>query len=384
MAETWLVGGAVRDALLGLPAQERDWVVVGSTPEAMRAAGFRQVGRDFPVFLHPETGEEYALARTERKSGHGYHGFEVHAGPEVSLEQDLERRDLTINAMARGADGTLVDPFGGQEDLAARRLRHVSPAFREDPLRVLRVARFAARLAPLGFEVAATTRELMAAIAADGELEWLAGERIWQETERALGEPRPERYFDELAACGALPAILPELANHWDVAHRHARPALQAATGYHEATVRFAAACHELEPTDELTPLCRRLPVPRRYRALAHAAADGWPLFAVLRASDGDAVWQLLQRVGAVRHPRALDHLTNAWSAAARARGTDPDERVAVLQRGLRAALKVRGRDVAASGLSGPAVGLELERQRATAVREAVQGGGSLNGQGSQ
>ena len=206
------VGGAVRDSLLGYPFHETDWVVVGGSPEDLLNQGYQQVGRDFPVFLHPVTKEEYALARTERKKGHGYHGFEVHADPSVTLEQDLSRRDLTVNAMAMTTDGDIIDPYGGQADLQARVLRHVSPHFVEDPLRVLRVARFAARYHPMGFSIAAETMALMTDIVATGELAHLSQERIWTETERALGEQQPAVYFRVLARCNALQALFPALA----------------------------------------------------------------------------------------------------------------------------------------------------------------------------
>ncbi|MGL5532391.1 MAG: multifunctional CCA tRNA nucleotidyl transferase/2'3'-cyclic phosphodiesterase/2'nucleotidase/phosphatase, partial [Plesiomonas shigelloides] len=202
--QTYLVGGAVRDQLLGLNVTERDWVVVGATPEQLLAQGYQQVGRDFPVFLHPRTHEEYALARTERKQGQGYTGFVCHAAPDVTLEQDLLRRDLTINAIAQAEDGSLTDPYGGQQDLRDRWLRHVSPAFSEDPLRVLRVARFAARFAHLGFRVAPETLALMQQISASGELTHLTAERVWKETEKALNSAAPDVYFAVLRACGAL------------------------------------------------------------------------------------------------------------------------------------------------------------------------------------
>ncbi len=205
------VGGAVRDQLLGRAVVDIDWVVVGATPEQMRAQGFRPVGDDFPVFLHPQSGEEYALARTERKSGHGYSGFVFHTSPDVTLEEDLLRRDLTVNAMAIAADGTLHDPYGGQADLAARVLRHVSPSFIEDPLRVLRVARFAARYAYLGFRIATETLELMRTLAESGELEHLTAERIWQEFAHALMESNPEVFIQVLRDCGALKVLLPEV-----------------------------------------------------------------------------------------------------------------------------------------------------------------------------
>jgi tRNA nucleotidyltransferase (CCA-adding enzyme) len=208
---TYLVGGAVRDRLLGLPVNERDWVVTGATPEDMLAAGYRPVGQDFPVFLDPATGEEYALARTERKSGRGYGGFVFHTSPDVSLEQDLLRRDLTVNAIAQMPDGTLVDPYGGQRDLQARVLRHVSLAFAEDPLRVLRVARFAARYADLGFVIAPETLDLMRALAASGELRDLTAERRWKEISRALMEARPAVFFQTLVRCTALEELFPEL-----------------------------------------------------------------------------------------------------------------------------------------------------------------------------
>jgi len=208
--KSYIVGGAVRDALLGLPVVDRDFVVVGATPEAMIAKGFTPVGKDFPVFLHPDTHEEYALARTERKSGHGYTGFVVHADPDVTLEEDLLRRDLTINAMARDADGELVDPYGGQADLAARRFRHVSPAFAEDPVRILRVARFAARFPD--FSVAEETRVLMRAMVEAGEVDHLVPERVWQELARGLMAVAPMRLFEVLDDCGALARCLPELA----------------------------------------------------------------------------------------------------------------------------------------------------------------------------
>ena len=229
--KSYLVGGAVRDALLGLPVREQDWVVVGAEPEDMVAAGYRPVGKDFPVFLHPQSKEEYALARTERKSGRGYHGFTFHTGAAVTLEEDMIRRDLTVNAMARDEHGALVDPYGGQRDLEARILRHVSPAFAEDPVRILRVARFAARFAPLGFRVAAETMDLMRHMVEQGEADHLVPERVWKETERSLsgdgraelndqGGYRPSVYFQVLHDCGALARVMPELAAQSGVPQR--------------------------------------------------------------------------------------------------------------------------------------------------------------------
>lgn len=374
MAQTYLVGGAVRDELLGLPVVERDWVVVGATPQEMRAAGYRQVGRDFPVFLHPDTGEEYALARTERKSGHGYHGFSVHAGREVTLEDDLGRRDLTINAMARAGDGTLIDPFGGYADLVARQLRHVSSAFSEDPLRVLRVARFRARLAPFGFTVAAATRELMVAMVAAGELAYLTPERVWREMERALGEPAAECFFDELAGCGALTVILPELASRWGRSACYARAALLAAKASAEPAVRFAAACHELDPATEVAALRHRLPLPKQTARLVERVAAGWPAFAALNPGDGDAAWELLDSQGALKRPEEFEQQLAAWSAASRARGGEPQARLAALRRARVVADSIRGADLARDGWQGPELGAELARQRRRAIRRALAG----------
>ena len=260
------VGGSVRDELLGRPPGDRDWVVVGATPEMLIASGYRPVGRDFPVFLHPETREEHALARTERKHGHGYRGFEFFASPEVTLEQDLERRDLTINAMARAEDGTLIDPFGGEADLRARTLRHVSPAFAEDPLRVLRVARFAARF---DFVVAPGTEALLRTLAASGELATLAPERVWRELAIGLMEPFPSRMIAVLRECGALAQVLPEVNALFGVPHKVGDPP-EIDTGVHLVrALDYAAA--------------RMFALPVRYGVLAHDLGKGatprraWP-----------------------------------------------------------------------------------------------------------
>ncbi|MFT4046014.1 MAG: multifunctional CCA addition/repair protein [Solimonas sp.] len=265
----YLVGGAVRDRLLGLPVKDRDWVVVGATPEAMLAAGFKAVGKDFPVFLEPQTGEEHALARTERKSGRGYRGFTFHADAGVTLEDDLLRRDLTINAIAEDEDGHLVDPRGGLRDLEARVLRHVSPAFVEDPVRVLRVARFHARFAPLGFRIADETLALMRAIVASGEIDHLVAERVWQETAKALNSARPSAYFDDLRACGALSRVMPELDALSGVPQR---------ADYHP---EVDSLVHTLMCVDMAARLGYGLPV--RYSALVHDLGKGrtpqgeWP-----------------------------------------------------------------------------------------------------------
>jgi len=254
--KTYIVGGAVRDELLGLPVKDRDWVVVGATPEEMAARGFKPVGKDFPVFLHPATHEEYALARTERKSGRGYKGFNVHAAPDVTLEDDLRRRDLTINAIAKSEDGRLIDPFGGREDLKQGVLRHVSDAFAEDPVRILRVARFAARFA---FEIAPETMQLMRHMVSSGETDYLVPERVWQEFAKGLMEEQPQRMFEVLEACGLRERLLPELETQPEV--------LSGALA-----VRFALLCWALAE-DEVETLCRRLRVPNEPRELALLAS---------------------------------------------------------------------------------------------------------------
>jgi tRNA nucleotidyltransferase (CCA-adding enzyme) len=308
--EVYLVGGAIRDELLGLAAPERDWVVVGATPEELERAGYRAVGREFPVFLHPETQEEYALARVERKTGPGYRGFETRFSPEVTLEQDLQRRDLTINAMARAPDGTLVDPYGGRRDLEQRLLRHVSPAFVEDPVRVLRVARFAARLAALGFTLAPETRALMRHMVDNGEVNSLVAERVWREMQRALGEAQPEVFFDVLQDCGALALLLPEL--DWPAA---ARQALQRAAQLGaEPALRFAALLADT-PAEAITALCERLRVPGDYRELALLTARLYRRIANAAALDAAGVLDLLEAADAFRRPDRFELLLRATQA---------------------------------------------------------------------
>lgn len=376
--ECWLVGGAVRDELLGLPVEERDWVVVGATPAELEARDFRPVGRDFPVFLHPETGEEYALARTERKSGHGHRGFVVHADPAVTLEEDLARRDLTVNAMARGPDGTLVDPWGGRADLEARLLRHVSPAFVEDPLRVLRVARFAARFAELGFRVADETMSLMATMAASGELDHLVPERVWQETERALAGPAPVVYFDTLAECGALAVLFAPLDRCWRASGSHARAALSAATGIDPGVdVRFAAMVHELEPDDELAGLCQRLRVPGAPATVADRLVRWLRAIDEAPMAGPEHLLEILLGLDVPRRPELHERVLRAWRATAEARGIDPEPALACLADARRAISAIRGGDLAAEGWGGPALGRELDRRRLAAIRAITGQGGS-------
>ncbi|MEX2198770.1 MAG: hypothetical protein WD886_08150 [Burkholderiales bacterium] len=296
--KSYVVGGAVRDELLGLPVADRDWVVVGATPEAMAQLGFRPVGKDFPVFLHPQTHEEYALARTERKSGRGYKGFTVYAAPDVTLDDDLRRRDLTINAMARDEAGRLIDPFGGEQDLREGVLRHVSEAFEEDPVRILRVARFVARL---GFRIADETMALMHRMVEIGEADHLVAERVWQEFSRGLMEKHPARMLEVLAECGLAARLLPELKNE--------RAALERATqAGAPLAVRFAVLCWGLEAS-QVEALCDRLRAPNEARELAVAAARCRGL---LEARDAGGLLELLKRADALRRPERYAELLEA------------------------------------------------------------------------
>jgi len=365
--QVYLVGGAVRDELLGLPVPERDWVVVGATPGELQRAGYRAVGREFPVFLHPDTSEEYALARLERKTGPGYRGFETRFSPDVTLEQDLQRRDLTINAMARAADGTLIDPYGGQRDLQQRQLRHVSAAFVEDPVRVLRVARFAARLHAYGFSVAPETRELMRLMVANGEINALVPERVWREMARALLQANPEVFFDVLAECGALALLLPEL--HWN---DEARAALQRAVVLApEGSVRFAALLADT-PASAIAALCERLRIPNDYRELALLAARLLQHIGTLGALDAAgthdvaATLALLEAADALRRPERFQLLLYALQA----RGGLTDEARSELSGALAAVATVALPPAELAQLKGPAIADAYRAARLQRLRE--------------
>ncbi|MBJ6982148.1 multifunctional CCA addition/repair protein [Luteimonas sp. MC1572] len=403
--ETWLVGGAVRDRLLGLPPGDRDFVVVGSTPDAMLAAGFKAVGRDFPVFLHPRTGEEHALARTERKSARGHRGFVVDAHPSVTLEEDLGRRDFSINAIAEGTDGRLVDPYGGQRDIAARVLRHVGPAFAEDPLRVLRAARFMARFASLGFRVADDTMALMRDMVAGGELAELVPERVWQELTRALRSTTPSAFLRTLRDCGALAAVLPEVDALYGVPQRaEYHPEID--TGVHvemvcdmaarlapgDDEVGFAALVHDLGKA--LTPeaklpahvmheqhglepvrtLCTRLRVPAAHRDLALIACREHLNVHRLAELRDPTVHDLLARCDGFRKPDRIRRLATVCEADKRGRGgaaEDAYPQAAELVRLRDAAAAITGAHVAAKDLDGPAFGAALREARIAAITAA-------------
>ena len=292
----YLVGGAVRDELLGRPVKERDWVIVGATPEALIALDYQPVGKDFPVFLHPETHEEYALARTERKTGKGYKGFTFHTSPDVTLEEDLKRRDLTVNAIAKTSEGELIDPFDGQSDLNKKILRHVSPAFKEDPVRILRVARFAAKLSD--FTVCPETNELMKEMVSNGEVDALVAERVWQEFSRALEEAHPERFFEVLDDCHALHALFPEIKMS-----NKGLKCLQAATLInHSGPIRFAALLHELSKKT-LTKLCERYRIPREYRELAQLISQRFKTYQNITTANAKEVLALIRSIDALRRP---------------------------------------------------------------------------------
>ena len=402
--EIFEVGGAVRDALLGHAVSERDWVVVGGTPQELLKQGFRQVGKDFPVFLHPETAEEYALARTEKKVAPGYHGFTAHASPDVSLEEDLQRRDLTINAMARDAEGNIIDPFGGQRDLADRVLRHVSAAFVEDPLRVLRVARFHARFAALGFTVAPQTLDLMREIADSGELAALRPERTWQETDKALITSSPARFFSTLRECGALERVYPEIDALFGVP-QPPRWHPEIDTGVHtlmvlevaarlsdDSAVRFAALVHDLgkaRTPREILPrhrgheersvevigeLCARLPVPRRYRELAEAVAR---YHGVVHRADElkpSTVLKIIEATDGFRRPERFADMLLACEADARGRKGLEESAYPQRQRlllALRSAAEVDVADLAGQ-IEGAAIGKRLRERRLEAIVTAL------------
>jgi len=359
--KAYVVGGAVRDELLGLPVADRDWVVVGATPEDMAAEGFRPVGKDFPVFLHPATREEYALARTERKSGRGYKGFTVHAAPDVTLEDDLRRRDLTINAMARAEDGTLVDPFGGAHDLKAGILRHVGDAFSEDPVRILRVARFAARF---DFRVAEETAALMRGMVEAGQVEDLVPERVWQELARGLGESHPQRMLEVLESCGALARIIPELRAEASLRAALSRAALAAAS----LAVRFTVLSAGLEEA-ELRAVSERLRVPNEVRELALTYCRCRELLRRAAAAPPAELLETLKRADALRRPERFAELLTA------ARIVDPGAAEAArrLERALAAAQQIDAAAIAGGAASPAEIPGRLDRAREAAIEAALR-----------
>ena len=400
--KTYLVGGAVRDELLNLPLKDKDWVVVGATPEQMLALGYTQVGRDFPVFLHPDSHQEYALARTERKSGKGYTGFVCYSAPDVTLEQDLARRDLTINAIARDDNGQYYDPYGGQADLEQRILRHVSSAFNEDPLRVLRVARFAARFAHLGFRIAPETLALMRSMAQSGELSHLTAERVWKETEKALLSNSPQVFFQVLRDCDALAVLFPELDNLYGVpAPEKWHPEID--TGIHvlmalrvaaqlspELDIRFAVLFHDvgkaLTPQEQwpshpghgpaglplITALCERLRVPNQVRDLALLVTEFHDVIHTIQQRSVESLVALFDRMDAWRKPQRVEQLALASEADVRGRlgwENNAYPQGTWFREAFNVVTNVSTRDVVAAGFKGVEVREELTRRRIAALK---------------
>lgn len=401
--EIFLVGGAVRDKLLGRPVAEKDWVVVGATPQAMIDLGYQPIGKDFPVFLHPQTKEEYALARTERKTGPGYTGFQFYAAEDVTLEQDLIRRDLTINAMAENSAGELIDPFGGAADLHKRVLRHVSPAFAEDPVRVLRIARFAARYHHLGFKVADETLDLMRTMVASGEVDHLVAERVWKEMSRALTEAAPQVFFTTLRDCGALARILPEVDCLFGVPQRpeyhpevdtgvHTLMSLQQACRLSSSVdVRFAVLLHDLgkgqTPPEEwprhhdheqrslplVRAVCQRLATPKSARDLALAVAEFHTHCHRALELKPVTLVKTLEKLDAFRRPERFRDFLLCCEADARGRTglENRDYPQADYFAGtLHACTQVRVAELLEKGLSGAALGEALHRERVNAVKK--------------
>ncbi|EJD6536604.1 TPA: multifunctional CCA addition/repair protein [Proteus mirabilis] len=399
----YLVGGAVRDQLLNLPVKDRDWVVVGATPETLLQQGYQQVGKDFPVFLHPDTHEEYALARTERKSGSGYTGFTCYAAPDVTLEDDLQRRDLTINAIAYSAKGEYIDPYHGIDDIHAKLLRHVSDAFSEDPLRVLRVARFAARFAPLGFTIAPETMSLMQEMTNSGELNALTAERVWKETEKALHSQAPQVYFEILHQCGALKILFPEINALFGVpAPKKWHPEID--TGIHtmmvlamasrltdDIAVRFSALCHDLgkgvTPVENwphhhghgpagvplVEALCQRYRIPNQIRDLAKLAAKYHDHLHRIERMRPSKIIRLFDAIDAWRKPERIDQL--AIISEADARGRQGSENLSYPQgiffrQAFKIANQVDVKSIVSRGLKGNAIREALTKQREVAIIE--------------
>ncbi|CCW30697.1 Multifunctional CCA protein (Includes: CCA-adding enzyme; 2'-nucleotidase; 2',3'-cyclic phosphodiesterase; Phosphatase) [Xenorhabdus nematophila F1] len=380
----YLVGGAVRDQLLELPVTERDWVVVGGNPEALLSQGYQQVGKDFPVFLHPETHEEYALARTERKSGQGYTGFTCYAAPDVTLEEDLLRRDLTINAIAQTAEGEVIDPYHGVDDLNNRTLRHVSAAFSEDPLRVLRLARFAARFSHLGFSIAPETQSLITEIAASGELSSLTPERVWRETEKALTSQSPHVYFQVLRDCGALAVLFPEIDHLFNIpvqekthsnrnAGFHSLHVLRMATQLSNVIdIRFAALCSHIGSTPA-KQMCERLRIPNSVRDLALIVTQYHPWVHTVEQRLPEELLTLFNAVDVWRKPQRIEQLIICSEADSRGY-TDSNIQPYPQGKYLRAvfaiASQVNVQEVIARGFQGAEIRSELERQRHIAITE--------------
>ena len=365
------MGGAVRDKLLGIPVKDKDWVVTGSTPEEMKQQGFVPVGKDFPVFLHPDTKEEYALARTERKSGHGYAGFTFHAAADVNLEDDLVRRDLTINAIAEDRAGNLIDPYGGQQDIQDKILRHVSPAFQEDPLRILRVARFYARLKPLGFSLASETLGLMSDMVESGEASFLVAERVWQETHRALMEPAPDAFFEILRQCEALSVVMPEL-HHLLQQNNNLPVLLKAADSDAPDIIRFGCLWAGVpEQSTDLKAMAKRMRLPAAFAEIAQLVMEqGLTVQSVLGHLTAEALMNLFEQADALRRPERFADLLECSrlisTGRLSARQTDNACQL------LRECLAMNARAIVEKGFKGREVGEQLRIARLGKLKKLI------------
>jgi len=396
IVKIYLVGGAIRDRLLGLDPGERDWVVVGATPAALEARGFKPLDVEFPVFAHPESGEEYALARRERKVGSGHKGFSVEFGPDVTLEEDLQRRDLRVNAIAESDSHELIDPFGGRADLNARTLRHVSPAFIEDPLRVLRAARFAARLAALEFNIHESTLDLMKTMSARDEMRSLSGSRVWREAEKALKTSHPSRFFSVLNDCGALAVVLPEFGDTVAAAPTANKAygetlgskALEAAARLDpRAEIRFAAFVNALagpgtgaDAEATLARLCKRLPIRRKYADLARVTSRLIRRGTSPAKTDAGRLLDRLEHADAFRRPGRFKDALVACRALESVMKSSEEGAVpiATLHRAFDAAAEVSAAEVTNSGVRGEAIGVELARRRSEAIEKILAGGAAV------
>ncbi len=367
--EIYLVGGAVRDERLGIPVKDRDWVVVGATPGAMKQQGFRQVGADFPVFLHPKTGEEYALARTERKQGRGYHGFTVYSAPDVTLEDDLRRRDLTINAMAKTTDGKLVDPFNGLADLEQKKLRHVSEAFSEDPLRILRTARFAARLHPLGFTICQETMGLMRAMVSRGELEDLVPERVWQEVQRALHEQTPGVFFEVLRDLDALDVLIPEMANLG--VFRAGLQALHCTSRKNGSTAQRFAALLSAVPEPQAVARAKAMKSPNDCRDLTLLVCRFTKRLSGFgdNSLPPDSALEMLDLADLWRRPERFEQLLNTLICTVSDQQTVFIEQ---LRSAARVATAVNPQDLLKQGFKGKELGDAIRNERLTLITQAL------------
>lgn len=365
MSKIYLVGGSVRDRLLHLPVVDRDWVVVGATPDELLALGYQQVGKDFPVFLHPKTKEEYALARTERKSGKGYTGFICDFSKDITLEQDLIRRDLTINAIAMDQEGNIVDPYHGVNDIKLKLLRHVSPAFREDPLRILRVARFAARYHHLGFRIVDETSNLMKEMVSAGEINTLTAERVWKETEKALATGDPQVYFQVLEQCGALALLFPSLKLSSAITDALKKSTLLT----DDLTVRFAVLCSEFASKTELEKLCLKIKAPNQYTKLAIMVQQFHNSVANVTQLTAEQIIELFNKIDVWRNPAHLNQLIIASQSYAK---KELFPQAQYLEQAYKLALAVDVQNIIAEGYTGKLIHNELQKRRIEVILNGI------------